>query len=114
MLPWQQCRYLINLLATLESYRLTAQMNKRFILVQTLKVTLPGLLQRLSDNVLYVGVCVNTKPMKSIPERVCHVHHYRRSSRECTGLLQRGFGPWASEAAENLAPGCDFCGLWCE
>jgi hypothetical protein len=62
------------LLATLESYRLTVQMGKRFVLVQTLKVTLPGLLQRLSDDVFYVGVHVSTKPVKSIPERVSHIH----------------------------------------
>jgi hypothetical protein len=42
------------LFATLNSYRLTAQMDERFVLVQTLNVTLPGLLQRLSDDMFYV------------------------------------------------------------
>jgi hypothetical protein len=96
------------LLATLESYRLAAQMNKRFILAQTLKVTLPGLLQRLSDNVLYVGVCVSTKPMKSIPERVCHVHHYRRPSRECTGLAPARLWTLGGKRLKILLPAVIF------
>jgi hypothetical protein len=87
-----QCRYLAYLLTALDSYRLTAQMNKRFVLVQTLKITLTGLLQRLCDDVFYVWVCVGTKSVKSIAERICHVDHYRRSGGECAGLaLCRSF-----------------------
>lgn len=71
--PWLQCRYLVNLFATLNSYRLTAQTDERFVLVQTLNVTLPGLLQRLSDDMFYVWVYVSTQPVKSIPLRVCHI-----------------------------------------
>ena len=67
-----QSRYLVNLLATLNSYRLTAQMDERFVLVQTLNLTLPSLLQRLSDDMFYVWVHVSTQPVKSIPLRVCH------------------------------------------
>jgi hypothetical protein len=36
------------------------------------KVSLIILLQCLRDDVLDVGMCVSPKPMKSIPERVCH------------------------------------------
>ena len=54
-LLWLQSRYLANLFATLNSYRLTAQMDERFVLVLTLNVTLPGLLQRLSDDSFTCG-----------------------------------------------------------
>jgi hypothetical protein len=45
----------LTLLPTLNCYRLTAQMDKRFVLVQTLNVTLPCLLRRLGDDVFDVG-----------------------------------------------------------
>jgi hypothetical protein len=60
------------LFAALNFHGLTVEMNKRLILSEILKVSLIILLQCLRDDVLYVGMCVSPKPMKSIPERVCH------------------------------------------
>jgi hypothetical protein len=73
----QQCRYPGNLLAALDSYRLPAQMNKRFVVIQTPKVSLIGLQKRLCDDMFYVWLRISPEPVQSIPERICHATHYR-------------------------------------